>query len=80
MSNLLFYCYREKLASYAQGSTIIHLHYKDIEKIKITVHDKENQDRIAAILALLDKRIANAQGIADAYTHQKATLIRRMFI
>ena len=80
MSNLLYYCYRDKLASYAQGSTIIHLHYKDIEKIKITVHPKENQDRIVAILALQDNRIANEQKIVNAYTNQKANLIRQMFI
>ena len=80
MSNLLYYCYRFKLASYAQGSTIIHLHYKDIEKIKITVHPKENQDRIVAILALQDNRIANEQRIVNAYTNQKANLIRQMFI
>ena len=80
MSNLLYYCYRYKLASYAQGSTIIHLHYKDIEKIKITVHPKENQDRIVAILALQDNRIANEQRIVNAYTNQKANLIRQMFI
>ena len=80
MSNLLYYCYREKLASYAQGSTITHLHYKDIESIKIKVHAKENQNDIAAILALQDTRIANEQQIAKACMHLKAFLISQMFI
>ena len=80
MSNLLYYCYREKLASYAQGSTITHLHYKDIESIKIKVHAKENQNAIAAILALQDTRIANEQQIAKACMHLKAFLISQMFI
>ena len=80
MSNLLYYCYREKLASYAQGSTIIHLHYKDIEKVRIMVHPKENQDRIAAILGFLDKYIANEQEIEKVYKGQKAFFIRQLFI
>ena len=80
LSNLLYYCYREELASYAQGSTIIHLHYRDIEKIKITVHPKEIQDSIADTLDLLDNRIENEQKTAAAYASQKTYLIERLFI
>lgn len=80
MSNLLYYCYRGELASYAQGSTIIHLHYRDIEKIKITVHPKDIQDSIADTLDLLDNRIENEQKTAAAYASQKTYLIGRLFI
>lgn len=80
MSNLLYHCYRRELASYAQGSTIIHIHYRDIERIKITVHPKNIQDCIADILDLLDSRIENEQNTAAAYACQKAYLIGRLFI
>ena len=80
MSNLLYQCYRRELASYAQGSTIIHLHYRDIKRIKITVHPKEIQDYIADTLDLLDNRIENEQNTATAYARQKAYLIGRLFI
>ena len=80
MSNLLYYCYRGELASYAQGSTIIHLHYRDIEKTKLTVHPKDIQDSIADTLDLLDNRIENEQKTAAAYASQKTYLIGRLFI
>ena len=80
MSNLLYYCYREELASYAQGSTIIHLHYKDIEKLKVMVHSKEYQDHIADTLDILDNRILNEQRTVYAFKCQKSYLIRRLFI
>ena len=80
MSNLLYHCYRRELASYAQGSTIIHLHYKDIKRIKIQVHPKELQDVIANTLDLLDRRIADEQRISAYYTSQKTYLAGKMFI
>ena len=80
MSYLLFHCYRKELASYAQGSTIIHLHYKDIKRVQITVHSKERQDSIANTLDLLDRRFENEQGLADSYIRQKAYLIGYLFI
>ena len=80
MSNLLYHCYRRELASYAQGSTIIHLHYRDIKRIKIAVHPKNIQDYIADTLDLLDNRIANEQKMAATYACQKAYLIGRLFI
>jgi len=80
MSNLLYYCYRKELASYAQGSTIIHLHYKDIEKLKVMVHPKEYQGHIADTLDLIDNRIANEQRTIYAFKNQKSYLIRQLFI
>ncbi len=80
MSRLLFHCYRRKLASYAQGSTIIHLHYRDIEKIKIKVHPKIEQDRIAEALDMLDNRIELEQKIVKEYSSQKNYLVKMMFI
>ena len=38
---------RKKLAIYAKGSTIIHLHYKDIAKAQLLLPDLCEQDRIA---------------------------------
>ena len=55
LSYLLYYCYRDLLAGYAQGSTIIHLHYNDIKNIQVSVHDLPTQRKISHLLRLLEE-------------------------
>ena len=80
MSNLLFSCYREKLAAYAQGSTIIHLHYNDIRHIRINVNDIMTQQKIADTLDAVDRKILIEQSILDALKTQKTVLLKELFI
>lgn len=80
MSNLLFSCYREKLAAYAQGSTIIHLHYNDIRNIRINVHDIRTQQNIADTLDAIDKKTRIEELICDSLMTQKSVLLRQLFI
>lgn len=80
MSNLLFSCYREKLAAYAQGSTIIHLHYNDIRHIRINVHDIRTQQNIADTLDAIDKKTRIEELIRDSLMTQKSVLLRQLFI
>ena len=46
-----------QLAKYAKGSTIIHLHYTDIENAKLLLPSLEEQNRVAKCLVSLDAKI-----------------------
>ena len=46
-----------QLAKYAKGSTIIHLHYTDIENAKLLLPSLEEQNRMAKCLVSLDAKI-----------------------
>ena len=48
---------RNQFAKYAKGSTIIHLHYKEIEKAKLLLPSLEEQNRMATCMAAFDERI-----------------------
>ena len=48
---------RKKLAIYAKGSTIIHLHYKDIVKAQLLLPELCEQDRIAKCMMAEDDKI-----------------------
>lgn len=80
LSYLLYYCYREKFAGYAQGSTIIHLHYNDIKNIEIRIHDYATQKRIAQLLSILETMKANQEKALSYYSIQKAFLLKELFI
>ena len=47
---------KKQLAKFAKGSTIIHLHYTDIEKAKLLLPSLEEQNRMAKCLVALDKK------------------------
>ena len=80
LSYLLYYCYRERFAGYAQGSTIIHLHYNDIKNIEIRIHDNATQKRIAHLLSILETMKANQEKALSFYSIQKAFLLKELFI
>lgn len=46
ISYILNYVYRHRIAKYAQGSTIIHLHYKDIKNFKLLLPPIEKQEKV----------------------------------
>ena len=48
---------KRQLAKFAKGSTIIHLHYADIEKAKLLLPSLEEQNRMANCLISLDTKI-----------------------
>ena len=80
LSYLLYYCYRVKFAGFAQGSTIIHLHYNDIKNIEIRIHDYATQKRIAQLLSILETMKANQEKALSYYSIQKAFLLKELFI
>ena len=71
---------RKRLAIYAKGSTIIHLHYKDIAKAQILLPDLCEQDRIAKCMMAEDDKIKAEEQILTNLEKQKQYLLRQMFI
>lgn len=71
---------KKQLAKFAKGSTIIHLHYTDIEKAKLLLPSLEEQNRMAKCLVALDKKVFVEQNLLSSLTCQKSYLLQQMFI
>ena len=71
---------KKQLAKFAKGSTVIHLHYTDIEKAKLLLPSLEEQNRMAKCLVALDKKISVEQNLLSSLTCQKSYLLQQMFI
>ena len=71
---------KRRLAKYAKGSTIIHLHYADIEKAKLLLPCWEAQHRMAKCLESLDDKINAENRFLYMLNRQKAYLLCQMFI
>ena len=71
---------KRQLAKFAKGSTIIHLHYADIEKAKLLLPSLEEQNRMAKCLVALDKKVSVEQNLLSSLTCQKSYLLQQMFI
>ena len=71
---------KRQLAKFAKGSTIIHLHYADIEKAKLLLPSLKEQNRMAKCLVALDKKVSVEQNLLSSLTCQKSYLLQQMFI
>ena len=71
---------KRQLAKFAKGSTIIHLHYADIEKAKLLLPSLEEQNRMAKCLMSLDAKINVENMFICLLNSQKTYLLRQMFI
>ena len=71
---------KRQLAKFAKGSTIIHLHYADIEKAKLLLPSLEEQNRMAKCLMSLDTKIDLEDEYLNILNCQKTYLLRQMFI
>ena len=71
---------KKQLAKFTKGSTIIHLHYTDIEKAKLLLPSLEEQNRMAKCLVALDKKISVEQNLLSLLICQKSYLLQQMFI
>lgn len=69
-----------QFAKYAKGSTIIHLHYKDIAKVKLLLPCLEEESRMAKCMVSLDDKINIENTFLDLLNGQKAYLLCQMFI
>ncbi|MFC2264503.1 MAG: restriction endonuclease subunit S [Prevotella conceptionensis] len=68
------------LAKYAKGSTIIHLHYKDIEQAELLLPNLDEQNRMANCLMSLDDKIGVETAFLNLQICKKNYLLRQMFI
>ena len=71
---------KRQLAKFAKGSTIIHLHYADIEKAKLLLPSLEEQNRMAKCIMSLDAKINIENFFISLLNSQKTHLLRQMFI
>ena len=68
---------KRQLAKFAKGSTIIHLHYADIEKAKLLLPSLEEQNRMANCLISLDTKINIESIFISLLNSQKAYLLHQ---
>ena len=80
LSYIFNYIYKGYLARYAQGSTIIHLHYSDIRNLSIEVPNKSKQDELVLLLQDLQDKISIEKKMLSMFETQKAYLLRYLFI
>ena len=84
--NNVFYAYylsnykKTEIASYAQGSTIVHLYYSHIKNMSIDFPSFEEQAVIAQFLSFIDMKIQTEKNILDTYHSQKKHLLQNLFI
>lgn len=71
---------KREFAKYAKGTTIIHLHYNDIERAKLLLPSLAVQKRMAKCLVSLDDKIGVENSVLSLLNCQKAYLLSEMFI
>ena len=79
LSNQLNSVRRKKIATIAQGASIVHLHADELKKINITYPTSEEQDKIAHFIDCLDERIATQNKIIEDLKILKKELCNRHF-
>jgi type I restriction enzyme S subunit len=83
--NNVFYAYylsnhkKEEIASYAQGSTIVHLYYSHIKDMEIHILSLSEQTKIANFLSAIDDKINNCQSQIEKTEVWKKGLLQQMF-
>ena len=80
LSHLINYIYKSKLARYAQGSTIIHLHYSDIKNATLVLPTIEEQNYLAHIMRVVEEKINIEKDMLSKLYSQKAYLLSNLFI
>ncbi|ESU23794.1 hypothetical protein FEDK69T_12040 [Flavobacterium enshiense DK69] len=84
--NNIFYAYylsnhkKEEIASYAQGSTIVHLYYSHIKEMNIQIPCHEEQTKIANFLSSIDDKINHCQSQIEKTEIWKKGLLQQMFV
>ena len=80
LSYLINYIYKSKLARYAQGSTIIHLHYSDIKNATLLLPTIEEQNYLAHLMRGVEEKINIEKDMLSKLYSQKAYLLSNLFI
>ena len=80
LSYLINCIYRNILARYAQGSTIIHLHYSDIKNVTIEVPSLSKQNYLADLIRHIESKIKYEKDMLSKLSIQKAYILSNLFI
>jgi type I restriction enzyme S subunit len=79
--SFLFNCiYKNRLAKYAQGTTIIHLHYDDIKNFRFQSVSLDKQNKICKIMEDELKKIDVEQKELRTIENVKAYLLKNLFV
>ncbi len=84
--NNVFYAYylsnhkKEEIASYAQGSTIVHLYYSHIKDMIIDIPSIKEQTKIANFISAIDEKINYIQDQIEKMDLWKKGLLQKMFV
>jgi type I restriction enzyme S subunit len=84
--NNVFYAYylsnhkKEEIASYAQGSTIVHLYYSHIKEMNIEIPCLKEQTKIANFLSAIDDKINHCQSQIEKTETWKKGLLQQLFV
>ena len=80
MSYLLNHIVNDQIARVAQGKSVVHVQASEVKKVTITYPDHSEQERIAQILELIDKRIAMSEDALSSIQNMKRALLQQLFI
>ena len=80
MSYLFNHIYKKILAKYAQGITIVHLHYTDIKDLFLEVPPINEQQKITFIMNKIEIFIATNERILTQLLALKQGFLQQMFI
>ena len=80
LSYIFNYIYKNYLARYAQGSTIIHLYYNDIKNLNIELPDINTQNELVLLLQNMQDKILTEKKMLSILETQKAYLFKNLFI
>ena len=70
---------RNKIASIAQGATVVHLYPNFLKKLKITLPCLEEQEKIAGFLSKVDELINECENEVKDLEEQKKGLLQKIF-
>lgn len=65
---------------YGEGGVRVYLFYPNFARIKVSVPELLEQEKIGTVLSVIDKCIDLETNLNDKYQQQKAFLLREMFI
>jgi type I restriction enzyme, S subunit len=75
---LLTHTMKYKIASRAQGVTIIHLYGSDLKPLKVSVPEPDEQHAIADVIMAADKKIGGLQSQLNAVRQEKSALMQQL--
>ena len=80
LSYILNYAYRHRMAKYAHGSTIIHLHYADIKNFKLLLPPIDKQEKIVNALNRMQEKIDSERQFRKLLAKLHSFLLSKLFI